>query len=307
MIQTKQIMQFGKVPNPENCSFHLPNDHPITQTVFDEKHKLNTQFTIGCAKWNKQDLKDFYPKGIKDELRYYASQFNSIELNATFYKLYEAEQYQKWYHKTPKDFKFYPKINQDISHYYQLHHNCYPLNQKFIESIQPLQNKLGMVFLQMHHDFSPTQIHNLKDYIKKWPSNIPLAIELRHSNWFHQAHTANKLYSTYQQYNITNIITDTAGRRDLLHMALTTPTPFIRFVGANHASDYDRLDQWIEKINIWYQKGIKSLSFFIHQNTEIESVKLASYFIENLNKKLKLNLKKPKTLTDIRNQQQELF
>jgi uncharacterized protein YecE (DUF72 family) len=40
---------------------------------------------LSCAKWNKQDLKGFYPRGTKDELAYYSTQFNSIELNATFY------------------------------------------------------------------------------------------------------------------------------------------------------------------------------------------------------------------------------
>jgi uncharacterized protein YecE (DUF72 family) len=52
----------------------------------------------------------FYPKGTKDELAYYSTQFNSIELNASFYKNYEPEQYKKWYDRTEKNFKFFLKF-----------------------------------------------------------------------------------------------------------------------------------------------------------------------------------------------------
>ena len=85
------------------------------------------------------------------------------------------------------------------------------------------------------------------------------------------------------------------------------PNIFIRFVGANHPSDYQRLDNWIDRLESWTSQGIQSVSFFIHQNIEIESVILSSYFIKKLNKRLNINLKFPKTLMDIQNQQQTLF
>ena len=44
-----------------------------------------------------------------------------------------------------------------------------------------------------------------------------------------------------KKINISNVIVDTAGRRDLMHMRLTNPTAFVRYVGANHESDYTRL------------------------------------------------------------------
>lgn len=128
-------MQFGKVPNPEQIDFTLPKDHLDTNTVFNKSFIGKTKFSIGCAKWNKQDLKEFYPRGTKDELKYYSSQFNSIELNSTFYNLYPKEQFVKWAQKTPSHFKFYPKITQDISHYHQLSTECYPITETFINNI----------------------------------------------------------------------------------------------------------------------------------------------------------------------------
>ena len=78
--------------------------------------KKNKEFDVfvGCAKWNKTDLKGFYPKGTKDELAYYAQQFNSIELNATFYSSPSKDQVKIWKDKTPENFKFFPKIPQSV-------------------------------------------------------------------------------------------------------------------------------------------------------------------------------------------------
>ena len=110
-------MKFGKVENPEEIDFTLPPDHPDTQVVLNSKAKNSKpQLYVGCAKWNKQDLKNFYPRGTKDELGYYSRQFNSIELNATFYRLFPKDQFEKWQEKVPDGFKFFPKITQTISH-----------------------------------------------------------------------------------------------------------------------------------------------------------------------------------------------
>jgi uncharacterized protein YecE (DUF72 family) len=96
-----------------------------------------------------------------------------------------------------------------------------------------------------------------------------------------------------EAHNATNIIVDTAGRRDILHMRLTSPVAFIRYVGANHESDYARLDEWIERIKNWQKKGLQQLYFFVHQNIEKESPLLATYFIEKLNAACKLHLTIP--------------
>lgn len=300
-------MQFGKVPNPENIDFTLPKDHLQTQKVFHSKYVGKTQFSIGCAKWNRQDLKDFYPRGTKDELTYYSSQFNSIELNATYYKIYPEEQFEKWHDKTPSHFKFYPKIPQEISHYHQLHEQCYTLVEAYLNNVISLKDKLGAIFLQMNEHFAPTEFNLLQDFVTTWPKQIPLAVELRHTDWFNNLAISNKLYQLYSENNISNIITDTAGRRDLVHMCLTNSNVFIRFVGANHPSDFDRLDEWVNRIENWVNRGIKSIAFFVHQNIEIESVLLSAYFIKQLNQRLNLELKVPQTLQDIKNQQQTLF
>jgi hypothetical protein len=81
-------------------------------------------------------------------------------------------------------------------------------------------------------------------------------------------------------------------------MQLSNGEAFIRYVGANHPTDYDRLDQWVERLHQWRQKGLGKIHFFVHQNLEMESPLLSAYFIDKLNKKMGTRLHIPNSLTD---------
>lgn len=290
-------MKFGKVENPELVDFTIPKDHPETEVVLSKNNledKLNIY--VGCAKWNRQDLKNFYPRGTKDELVYYASQFNSIELNATFYRIFPAEQYQKWYDKTPEGFKFFPKMIQNVSHLRRLNDKVYEIVDSYLEVTALLKEKLGTIFLQMHSNFGPKNWDRVVRFVEYWPKEFPLALEFRHTDWYNDINVANELYHLLQEHDITNVLVDTAGRRDLMHMCLTSNEAFVRYVGANHESDYPRLDDWATRLSKWEKMGLKNIHFFVHQNLELESPLLSAYFIEKLNEKLGAQLTIPSTL-----------
>jgi len=285
-------MNFGKVDDPGSIKFYLPEDHTSTKKVLGGKALKKTNIYVGCAKWNRQDLKGFYPRGTKDELTYYATQFNSIELNATFYRIFENSTVEKWHQKSGDDFKFFPKVPQIISQFRRLQ-NCEAELSAYLDSIAHLKEKLGMIFLQMHPNFAPKSFEVLKRFIENWHKGFPLAVELRHTDWFN-TDIQNEVYKLFEKHKVSNIIVDTAGRRDLLHMRLTSKDAFIRYNGANHESDYTRLDDWLERINQWVEQGLKNLYFFVHQNHEQASPLLSKYFIEKLNANLSVNLKIPK-------------
>ena len=276
-------MKFGQVDDPSQIDFTLPKDHPRTAEILKKNTKGLEDISIGCAKWNKTDLKGFYPKGTKDELTYYATQFNSIELNATFYGMSSAEQVQTWKEKTPKDFKFFPKITNTVSHFRRLL-NITDVVTQFATAVLNFDEKLGMVFLQLHDNFKPKDYERLEKFIKDWPKEIPLAIELRNNEWFSDEEVFEKTMKLFEENNITNIIVDTAGRRDMLHMRLTTTSAFIRYVGANAESDYARLDDWLQRLTDWKKLGLQNLYFFVHQNLEKASPLLSAHFIEKMNK-----------------------
>ncbi len=292
-------MKFGKVAQPELVDFTIPQDHPDTEVVLSRcltNDPLNIY--VGCAKWNRQDLKNFYPRGTKDELEYYSRQFNCIELNATFYRIFPAETYNKWYDKTPDDFKFFPKITQSISHLRRLNDQVYPILDEYLSVTSNLKEKLGTIFLQMHNNFGPKNWDRVTQFVENWPNEFPLAMEFRHTDWFNDEKVAQELYHLLQENNIANVLVDTAGRRDLMHMRLTNNEAFIRYVGANHDSDYARLDDWVEKLFDWKKKGLKNIHFFVHQNMELASPLLSAHFIAKLNEKLGSNLQIPKTLQE---------
>ncbi|MGV7107427.1 DUF72 domain-containing protein [Flavobacterium sp. U410] len=286
-------MKFGKVEYPELIDFSLPEDNLNTNRILN-KHKIddNIEVFVGCAKWNKNDLKGFYPKGTKDELTYYATQFNAIELNATFYKMPDWKQVNIWKNKTSKDFKFFPKLPNTITHYKRLS-DVQEYIIDFCDAVSNFEDKLGMTFMQLHENFSYKEYDKLKRVLENFPENIPLAVEVRSQDWFLNSKINQEYSLLLEELGLANIIVDTAGRRDMLHMRLTTPVAFVRFVGANHKADYERLDDWVKRIKKWKAEGLQSLYFFVHQNIEVESPLLAKYFIENLNKELGIRIKIP--------------
>lgn len=114
---------------------------------------------------NKTDLKGFYRKGTKDELTYYPTQFNSIELNANFYSMPSPEQVLTWKDKTPADFRFFPKVPNTVSHYRRLL-NITDVVTAFASSVLNFDERLRMVFLQLHDNFKPKDYDRLETFIK---------------------------------------------------------------------------------------------------------------------------------------------
>ncbi len=288
-------MKFGQVPNPEELDLSIPADNKETKKMLGGKQAKTFKVHVGCAKWNKTDLKGFYPKGVKDELAYYSTQFNAIELNATFYRLFPASTFEKWYETVPADFRFFPKFEQSISHFKRLKETEEAIDNN-VSRFSLLREKLGMPFLQLHNNFGPKDVDRVEKFVADWKYDIPVAVEFRHTDWFNDPAVSAHLYELLEKNNVTNVLVDTAGRRDLLHMRLTTPRAFVRYVGANHPSDYTRLEAWVDRIAEWKEQGLEELNFFVHQNVEKESPLLSAHFISLLNKKLGIDLQVPKTL-----------
>lgn len=94
-----------------------------------------------------------------------------------------AEQVLTWKDKTPADFKFFPKIPNTVSHYRRLL-NITDVVTQFATSVLNFDEKLGMVFLQLHDNFKPKDDERLEKFIQDWPKEVPLAVELRNNEWF---------------------------------------------------------------------------------------------------------------------------
>ena len=282
-------MEFGRVPETEldHIDLSLPPDAAANRAVLKKgKKTARPDLYTGCAKWGRPDwVGKLYPKGTKekDYLAHYVRYFNSIEMNATHYRIFDKSTVKKWKDTAPEGFVFCPKFYQGISHLRRLK-NCDELTSAYLDSVYTLENRLGPSFLQLHQNFGPKNADDVISYLHKLPRDFKVYLELRHPAWFEPGDEQEAFYAELVKLGTGLVITDAAGRRDCAHMRLTTPDTFIRFVGNSlHPSDYTRTDEWVERILQWTGEGIRDIYFFMHQHDELYSPELIKYFIEKLN------------------------
>jgi uncharacterized protein YecE (DUF72 family) len=293
-------MEFGRVPETEldNVDFSLPEEPDFNKNILNGKPVDSPKVYIGCAKWGRLEwVGKIYPKGTKEKnfLDHYVRHYNSIELNATHYKVYGATGISKWAAKANgKDFLFCPKMYQGVTHRGSLKGKDF-ITTEFFRGIVAFEKHLGPIFIQVSDTFSPKRKEELFDFLKSLPTDLQFFVEVRHPDWFAKELIKNEFFDTLSSLNIGAVITDTSGRRDCAHMYLTIPKAFIRYVGNSlHPSDYTRTDEWIERMKSWLDKGLKELYFFMHMHDEAYSPELTVYLVDKLNAACNLNLQKPK-------------
>jgi uncharacterized protein YecE (DUF72 family) len=292
-------MDFGKLSDITSVDFAIPADAPQTKTVLQKNARKSAEpaIYVGCPIWTNKDwLGKVYPSHAKEKdfLYHYSRQFNTIELNTTHYRIPDPETIERWKAAVTSGFTFSPKFPQIISHEKQLD-EAEELTLEFCEAIRGLGENLGTSFLQLAPNFSPKYFPLLEKYVKFFPKDISLAIEFRHQDWFKSSPVADKAFDLLEQYNISTVITDVAGRRDVLHQRLTTSIAMIRFVGNGlHPTDYTRVSEWVSRCLQWIGAGLQTFYFFVHEPDNKFSPELVAYFIQQLNEKGNFTLTPPR-------------
>ena len=146
------------------------------------------QCYIGCSGFYNKDWKEiFYPKGLPQSkwFEFYCTQFNTLELNTTFYRFPTIEMLQKWYDKSPANFKFSVKAPRLITHYKQFK-DVDSLMFDFYGSVKEgLKEKLGNILFQL-----PARIAYSEEFLQRitqnLDSNFKNVIEFRHISWWNQ-------------------------------------------------------------------------------------------------------------------------
>jgi uncharacterized protein YecE (DUF72 family) len=309
-------MEFGRVPAEELSSidFSLLAEPAFNKTILNGKPVKNPKIYLGCAKWGREEwVGKIYPPKTKEKdfLQQYVQHYNSIELNATHYKVYGEAGIKKWTEKAAgKDFMFCPKMYQGVTHRGSLKDKQFITNE-FFRGIVSFEKNLGPIFIQVSDTFSPNRKEELFTYLKTLPTDLQFFLEVRHPDWFKKDNIREEMFATLKSMNMGAVITDTAGRRDCAHMHLTIPKAFIRYVGNSlHESDFTRCDAWIERMKYWIDKGVEELYFFMHMHDEATSPELTVYLVDKMNAAMGLNLIKPTfvdTKADIKPSQKNLF
>ena len=305
-------MQFGRTDDLPEDAILLPPDDPGNREHYDrwqlEDKKEKPQIYIGAPVWGHPGfVGKIYPKGSKsrDFLALYGQQFNCVELNATYYGLPPLEQIHRWRDSVGDAFRFSPKFPQAISHEPDLPAKEV-LTARFLDTVRGLGDRLGMAFLQLPPSFGPERLEELSRYLEMLPRDFSLGVEFRHPALF-QDKMAREDWATILEDNAAAaVITDTIGRRDVLHQRLCADTLFLRWTGNNgHPSDKIRLDDWVERLALWIGKGLRHIYFYVHQPDEEHSIESAHYLVQALNERLGLDLKAPRILPRVI--QQDLF
>jgi len=293
-------MEFGRVPENEldTIDFSLPAEPAFNKKILKGSPAKHPKIYLGCAKWGRTEwVGKIYPLKTKEKdfLDHYVQHYNSIELNATHYKIYGATGIKKWADKAgDKDFMFCPKMYQGVTHRGSLKGKDF-ITTEFLRGVVAFEEHLGPVFIQVNETFSPKRKEEIFTYLRSLPTDLQFFLEVRHPDWFGKKEIREELFATLKEMNIGAVITDTSGRRDCAHMYLTLPKAFIRYVGNSlHPTDFTRCDAWVKRIKYWLDNGLEELYFFMHMHDEATSPELTVYLVDKLNASCGLNLQKPK-------------
>jgi len=298
-------VKYGKLDNIEGVDFTLPEDHKKTKTVLNGKSPIPL-ILQGGTMWNIPEwVGKIYPLKTpkKDFLNAYAQQFSTIELNATHYRTPTKETVRSWVDVVPVSFQFCPKFPQSISHYRRFK-NCDQVTDDFLTVVLEMGNHLSTSFIQLPPNYKSDKSDELITYLASLPRDFKVAIEFRHESWFDENAQAEEVWSALVELGIGSVMSDTAGRRDAVHMRLTTPNCIVRFGGNNmDATDETRLNDWVDRIASWQKMGLQEFQLWMHQTNSIVTPETCIYFSKEVKSKLGIDVKRPFLYSN----QQELF
>lgn len=260
-------------------------------------------YFIGLTQWHHPDWYKALPKhNSKDSLKTYSNHFHTVEGNNTFYGLPNESSIQAWREAIPNHFRFCFKFPKAITHNASLQH-CESDVKEFLKRVSPLQNNIGLLWLQMNQTFSPAQLPILKAFLESLPSDFKYGIEVRHTGFFNKADSEREFNRLLMQYKINRVIFCTrilfshpandAETLDALqkkprvpaHVLATADYPMVRFISPMDTTlSKDALEQWASKIIQWIDEGRTPYVFF-HTPDNVQAPQLAERFSQMINKR----------------------
>ncbi len=243
---------------------------------------------MGCAVWGHAPwLGGLYPSGTasRDFLKTYAQRLTAVEGNTTFHVLPAVTSVQRWASQLPEGFRFLPKIHRDISHEGPLVGKTV-LAAQFRQLMAPLGTRGGPFFLQLPPSYGPNRLADLAAFLVRWPTETPLAVEVRDLAWFRRK-TLAQLDALLSSLGMARVLLDTTPCYDApdLPMRLTQNSKpdlpvaahvtcgftMVRYIG------HPRLDlnepylrQWASRVDGWIRAGI-DVYFLVHCPVEDHS------------------------------------
>jgi uncharacterized protein YecE (DUF72 family) len=216
---------------------------------------------VGTSGWiYKGWAGTFYPPDLKKtgELEYYATRFNTVEINATFYRLPLPTMVKGWRERSPENFVFAVKGSRFITHMKKLKVERKSI-QVFFDRAKLLKEKCGPILWQLPPNlgFDPER---LDSFLKIVPKKFRHAVEFRHASWYEHEET----FEVLRRHNIAHVSISTL--RLPMNLNVTSDFVYIRFHGLEHgaAHDYTReeLGPWADHCRRCLDNGIAVFAYF---------------------------------------------
>lgn len=282
-----------------------------------------TKYHIGCAVWSlKEWVGNFFTDDAKqgDFLSQYASVFNAVEGNTTFYHIPQEKTIKSWGQRTPDGFKFCFKFHRSITHEKRLS-GVEDDILAFLDKFEPIYDRLGPFHIQLPPQFSPDEFNRLEEMLAYLPSAYSYAVEVRHPDYFDHGKIENRLNRLLTGYSVDRVIFDTrklhamknqestirdAQRRKPklpVRFETTGTRPFVRFVGANDALNNEPyLKEWAIIIAEWIKEGLHPY-IFLHSPDQVHEPVIARKFHQILSELTEL---KPMPAWPVERQDEQL-
>ncbi|MGE5943965.1 MAG: DUF72 domain-containing protein [Flavobacteriales bacterium] len=197
-------------------------------------------------------------------LTYYASFFNSIEINSSFYKIPRPATIAKWGTLVPEDFRFTFKLWQGITHAKDFNFNEADVDA-FFKSINAVMEKKGCLLIQFPPSIGKPytiQLNKLLSYIKEVDvaQDWKVAVEFRNKSWYHQ-----DVYDVLNFHKAALVIHDMP-KSATPFLNHSSDVIYIRFHGptGNYSGNYseDFLKEYATYLNDWVEDGKAVYSYF---------------------------------------------
>ncbi len=215
---------------------------------------------IGCSGWHYKHWKSiYYPPGTAtaDYLTYYLQDFNTVEINNSFYRLPTPETFAAWYHAVPADFLFSVKASRFITHMKKLKDPQQSI-ARFFENVANLQEKLGPILFQLPPQWR-CDVARFKDFLKALLPYYRYTFEFRDHSWYNEA-----VYQLLQSHRAAFCIYDL--EYHLSPLEVTTDFVYVRLHGPLNKYDgsYSEatLYEWAQRCKNWQQSGKEVFVYF---------------------------------------------
>ncbi len=227
---------------------------------------------LGTQGWSYPSwVGPLYPAGTPaaQYLAQYATHFNTVELDTTFYAVPRETTVDGWRERTPPRFRFSAKFPQSITHEHALTEGG-EATITFLESMTHLDQKLGPLLLQMPPSFAAAQMPELAAFLDALPTGFRYALEVRHNSWLKPEPRA-ALLALLRRYGVALCLVQHAWMPRLDEV--TAPFVYIRWLGRREDipdGDFshvrfnrDReLDSWAAQIRSYLARGLTVYGYF---------------------------------------------